>query len=186
MNVNLLGTDPDVLEAFYREHVEAVQRFVVRRVNDPHTAADLTADVFLAAIETAAGYSPSLGTPRAWVFGIARNVVSMEHRRRGRQAAAAARLGGRRVLEPDALERAHERIDAEREARGLHHRVQELPQALRSVFELVAVDQLSVKDAAAVLNITQGTARVRLHRARRALSTTSEGEPVLELSEETA
>ena len=186
MNVNLLGTDPDVLEAFYREHVEAVQRFVVRRVDDPHTAADLTADVFLAAIDSAAGYSRSLGTPRAGIFGIARNVVSMEHRRRGRQATAVARLGGRRVLEPDALERAQERIDAEREARRLHQRVQELPLSLRSVFELVAVDQLSVRDAAAVLNISQGTARVRLHRARRSLSSTAEGEPVLELSEETA
>ena len=29
-----IGTDADVFEAFYREHVDAVQRFVVRRVGD--------------------------------------------------------------------------------------------------------------------------------------------------------
>jgi len=27
--------DPDAFEAFYREHVEGVQRFVARRVADP-------------------------------------------------------------------------------------------------------------------------------------------------------
>ena len=42
-----IGTDPDSFEAFYREHVEAVQRFVARRVRDPERAADLTADIFL-------------------------------------------------------------------------------------------------------------------------------------------
>ena len=46
MNVTTIGTDPDALESFYREHVWAVQRFVARRVSDPHVAADLTADVF--------------------------------------------------------------------------------------------------------------------------------------------
>jgi hypothetical protein len=49
-----IATDPDAFERFYREHVEAVQRFVARRVDDPYLAADLTADVFVAAIESAA------------------------------------------------------------------------------------------------------------------------------------
>lgn len=168
-NVCRIGTDPDLFESFYREHVEAVQRFVARRVDDPHTAADLTSDIFLTVIEAAASYNPRLGPPRAWVFGVARNLVSMELRRRARETRAYGRLGGRRVLEPDALERALERIDAERESRRVHRLLDELTPGLRAVFELVAVDQLSVSDAAAVLDITPGTARVRLHRARRQL-----------------
>ena len=44
MQLTAIATDPEALEAFYREHVEAVQRFVARRVSDPHLAADLTAD----------------------------------------------------------------------------------------------------------------------------------------------
>ncbi|GAB3252398.1 hypothetical protein [Nocardioides dilutus] len=39
-----IAGEPDALEAFYRDHIEAVQRFVARRVSDPHVAADLTAD----------------------------------------------------------------------------------------------------------------------------------------------
>jgi RNA polymerase sigma-70 factor (ECF subfamily) len=37
------------------------------------------------------------------------------------------------------------------------------------VLELVAIDELPVKEAAAALGIRPGTARVRLHRARRAV-----------------
>jgi RNA polymerase sigma-70 factor (ECF subfamily) len=42
-----------------------------------------------------------------------------------------------------------------------------LPEDERAVLELVAVDGLPVKEAAAALGIRPGTARVRLHRARR-------------------
>ena len=168
-DVGSIGIDADALEVFYREHLDAVQRFVARRVNDPHTAADLTADIFVAVIESADSYTPSLGPPRAWLFGIARNVISTEWRGRTRGASATAKLGGRRVLQPDALERALERIDAEETARELYGRIQLLEPSLRAVLELVALDQLTVTDAASILHISPGAARVRLHRARRQL-----------------
>ena len=53
--------------------MDEVTRFVTRRVADPQLAADLTAEVFLAVIEAAAGYRGSFGGPRTWLFGIARN-----------------------------------------------------------------------------------------------------------------
>lgn len=57
-NIRDVGLDPDTFEAFYREHIEAVQRFVARRVDNPQLAADLTADVFLAVIKHADSYRP--------------------------------------------------------------------------------------------------------------------------------
>jgi RNA polymerase sigma-70 factor (ECF subfamily) len=44
-----------------------------------------------------------------------------------------------------------------------------LPDGDRAVLELVALDELSVADAARSLGLRPVTARVRLHRARRAL-----------------
>ena len=162
-----IGTDPDALEAFYREHVEAVQRFVARRVSDPHLAADLTADVFLEAVEAAAHYKAARGTPRAWLYGIARNVLAMHVRRRVREANALSRMQGHRTLEPDAIQRLVERIDAERDARELLAALDGLEETQRAVVELVAVDGLTPAEAAAVLGITPVAVRVRLHRARR-------------------
>jgi hypothetical protein len=60
-----ITSDPDAFDRFYRRHVEAVQRFVARRVDDPYLAADLTADVFVAAIESAGSYRRSRGEPVA-------------------------------------------------------------------------------------------------------------------------
>ncbi|MFC7713577.1 RNA polymerase sigma factor [Nonomuraea recticatena] len=60
-------------------------RFVVRRVNDPHLAADLTADIFLAALDSAHTYRPGRGSEIAWLYGVARNVVSAQLRRTARR-----------------------------------------------------------------------------------------------------
>jgi RNA polymerase sigma-70 factor (ECF subfamily) len=166
-DVSRIGSDADALEAFYREHVDAVQRFVARRVGDPHLAADLTADVFVAAIDAAGSYRPEQGRPIAWLYGIARNVVAGDIRRRGRQARAVRRISGRRLLDADSLARTEERLDAEREARALYESLARLPARDRALMELVAVDGLPVSEAAAVLGMTPGSARVRLHRSRR-------------------
>jgi DNA-directed RNA polymerase specialized sigma24 family protein len=113
-DVRSIATDPDVFEVFYRQHLEAVQRYVARRVADPHLAADLTADVFLAAVDSAASYCPDRGTPGSWLLGIARHVLATEFRRQSRDRDALRRISGRRLLDADSLARIEERIDAER------------------------------------------------------------------------
>lgn len=163
-----IAHDVSVFEAFYREHVEAIQRFVARRLDDPQLAADLTAEVFLAAVKDAATYRGD-GAPRAWLFGIARVVVAAEFRRSAREQRAAEQIEGRRLLEGDDVTRIQERIDAAAQARSLYAALARLPDSERAVFELVALDELSIADAAAVLGIRPVTARVRLHRARTTL-----------------
>ncbi|WP_244929185.1 RNA polymerase sigma factor [Nocardioides sp. W7] len=164
--VAAIGRDPDAFEAFYREHVEAVGRFVARRVDDPAWAADLTSDIFLAALDASGSYRPDRGSPLGWLYGIARNVLADQVRRRARERSAVQRAAGRRHLEPDALARIEERIDAEHELRAVHHALVDLPERDRRLFELVALDGLTITDAAAVLGVKPATARVRLHRSR--------------------
>ena len=164
-----IAHDPVAFEAFYREHVESVERLVARRVGDPHLAADLTAEVFLAVIDAAPTYRASRGEPRAWVFGIARNVVASEYRRADRERRAHARFEARNLLDGDDLARMQERIDAGARARELYAALDALPEGERAVFELAALDELTPRQAAAALGIRPVTARVRLHRARTAL-----------------
>ena len=162
-----IGTDPDAFEAFYRAHVEQVQRFVTRRVGDPHLAADLTAEVFLAAIDSAHTYRASRGAPAGWLYGVARNVVAAERRRAARSLAAVSRVSGRRLLDDNDIGRLEDRIDAEAAARRLYEAMDRLAEGERAVLELVALEGLGVTDAASALGIRSVTARVRLHRARR-------------------
>jgi RNA polymerase sigma-70 factor (ECF subfamily) len=161
-----IATDPDAFELFYREHVAAVQRFVARRVDDPYLAADLTADVFVAAIESAGSYRRGRGEPAAWLFGIARNILAGERRRKAKELRVAARIRGRELLDEDDLAALHELIDRESAGRKLLGDLERLPDGERAVMELVALDGVSVGEAGRALGIGAVAARVRLHRAR--------------------
>ncbi|WP_242906409.1 RNA polymerase sigma factor [Actinomadura terrae] len=163
------GSDTAALEEFYRRHIEEVSRFVARRVHDPHTAADLTAEVFLAAIDSAHTYRPSAGSELGWLYGVARNVVSTEHRRVARESRALGRIAGRRLLDAGDIARLEERIDAESPGRRTYEALADLPRGIRALLELITVDGLTVTEAATALGIRPVTARVRLHRARKAV-----------------
>lgn len=164
-----IGTDPELFELFYREHVEGLQRFVARRVGDRERAADLTAEIFLAAIDSAPRYRPRRGTPKAWLYGIARVLVADDGRRRGRERAREKRLRGSALLDEEDAARMDARLDAAARARELYAAMDRLPAAERAVLELVALDELTVAEAAAAVGVRPVTARVRLHRARRRL-----------------
>jgi RNA polymerase sigma-70 factor (ECF subfamily) len=166
-DVARIADDPQVLETFYRSHVGAVSKFIARRVDDPYQAADLTAEIFIAAIGSAHTYRPASGSQLGWLYGIARNVLSSDRRRTVREREAAGRFAGRRLLDEDDITRLEERIDAESAARSAYAALASLADSERAVLELVAIDGLAVKDAAAALGISPNTARVRLHRARR-------------------
>jgi RNA polymerase sigma-70 factor (ECF subfamily) len=165
----LIGIDADIFDAFYREHIDVVERFVIRRVGDRDRAADLTAEIFLAAIDSAHRYRPALGAPRAWLLGIARNLVAGEWRTRGRRRAGEERFRAGVLLDADDAARWDARIDAASRSRELFESMERLPDGERAVLELVALDELSLAEAAAAAGVRPVTARVRLHRARRKL-----------------
>jgi len=168
-DVRLIARNTARLETFYREHIEAVQSFLARRVSDPHVIADLTANVFLAAISSADRYDPARGAPRAWLFGIARTVVAAEARQHARELGARRRMSGRDLLDEDDINRLLDRIHAETQTRTLLASINRLPPSERAVLELVAVDELTIAEVAKVLSIKRSAARVRLHRARKCL-----------------
>ncbi|MCW2916686.1 MAG: polymerase sigma factor [Actinomycetia bacterium] len=115
--IRSIGRDPAVFTEFYRAHLDEVVRFVARRVDDAHLVADVTAEVFLAAIEAAERYRGSVGGPRTWLYGIARNVIAAEFRRSSRERRAGDLVAGRRLLDADDIGLLVERIDAARRVR---------------------------------------------------------------------
>lgn len=162
-------TDKAAFLEFYDRHVEQVIAFGVRRLGDSDQVADLVAEVFLAVLRSAGSYDPRRGTARAWLYGIAANVVAGGRRRAAKEAGAYAQLSGRRLLEPDDYAELDSRLDAASAARRLSEAMARVPRADRAVLELVALDQLTVTEAAAALGIRPGAARSRLARARRRL-----------------
>ena len=106
-------------EALYRANVTAVTAYFARRSAEPQTVADLTADTFVQAITSFATFDPRKGTPRAWVFGIARRIYAAHCQAHSQQRSRVERLAGRRELAPDEVGELIDRIDAERAGRAL-------------------------------------------------------------------
>jgi RNA polymerase sigma-70 factor (ECF subfamily) len=77
-DAELLTADPACgasYAEFYRRYEEPVLVFMLRRVRGADVAADLTAEVFAAALDARRRYVVTEAPAAAWLFGIARNVL---------------------------------------------------------------------------------------------------------------
>ena len=78
----LAGTprDRDAFAEFYRRHERSVLGFFVHWTRSAELSADLMAETFAAAFESAGRYQPERGEPSAWLFGIAHNMLARKAR----------------------------------------------------------------------------------------------------------
>lgn len=159
--------DPADFTDAFREHFEAVYRFIRRRVG-PELAEDLAADTFATAYRRRAAYQPGLGTLRSWLYGIATNVLRNHWRAERRLLELEAQLTagtGLSACSEAADDRAMGSLLAPRLAAALIS----LTREQREVLLLCAWAELSHEEIAAALRIAPGTVRSRLSRARAAL-----------------
>ena len=148
----------------FERHVVGVHRYLARRVGATD-ADDLTGETFAVAFRSRARYDPEQAAVRAWLFGIATNLLLHHHRGESRRLAAESRVG--RLAEPElAVDRLVERID---DAARLEEALECIEPELRDVLFLVAAADLSYEETAAALGIPVGTVRSRLWRARQLL-----------------
>ncbi len=154
--------------AIFDRHVDPVRRFVTRRLGAGR-ADDVVGEVFRVAFEQRRSFDTATSSALPWLYGIAANRVRREHRSHARWLAALQRADGRRDLGIDPLLDVAARVDAEAEREQLATGLLALTDADREVLLLVAWEQLTPAEAAAVLGIPAATARTRLHRARHQL-----------------
>ena len=145
-------------EALYRSCSDDLYAYVLSLLRDRAAAEDVTAQAFERAYRRRRRYDERRGTPRQWLFGIARNAALDELRRRSRRAA----LVGDPV--DPATPEAGDEDDADRRATvraalaGLHPRDREL-------IALKFHAGLSNAEIAGVLGISESNAGTRVHRA---------------------
>jgi RNA polymerase sigma-70 factor (ECF subfamily) len=73
-------------ESLYRDNRADIYAYVAGLLRDRAAAEDVTALAFERAFKRWSTYDAGRGTPRAWLFGIARNAALDELRKRKRQA----------------------------------------------------------------------------------------------------
>ncbi len=149
--------DPQAFAALYRRHYAAIAGYVFRRVGDEHTAEDLTADVFLAAVRSLGGYRHR-GVPfRAWLYRIATHTVNRWARRQRKRFCQTL---------PESLACAESGATDPKAARLA---MLSLSPKHQAVLALHYLEGLSVEEVASVIGCRIGTVKSRLSRARVAL-----------------
>ena len=168
---------PQGIEALFAEHFDSIYRFAVYRVGRD-AAADVAAETFAQALRSADRMDPTRDG-RAWLFGIASNVIRHHRRaeeRRIRAYAAAERqtyvAGTNGHPESEILLRAC-LVDA----------LFQLDARDREALLLFAWADLTYEEIATALEIPLGTVRSRIHRARHVLRESSGYSGVLSNSE---
>ena len=151
---------PDAFEPLVERHSRALHGYFARRA--PGAADDLLAELWLQAYATRRGFDPDRGPARAWLFGVARNVLSAHWRRIAAARPEVSRWAG----DDDPWEAVDDRLVAAAVAPRLRGLLARLPPDERELLLLVAWEQLTPSEAAAVVGIPAATARTRLHRAR--------------------
>ncbi|AIY20033.2 sigma-70 family RNA polymerase sigma factor [Pimelobacter simplex] len=146
-------------EELYRATAPELFGYVRRRTTAD--AEDVVAEVFTTAWRRR-GDLPAPMLRRAWLYGVARRLLLAEARRQGREDATVTELASRPEQAPaDAGEARRQAVRAA---------LDRLSPAEREVLLLVEWERLTPAELAVTLGVRPGTARVRLHRARRALA----------------
>lgn len=160
-------------EEIYETYVVAIYRYVYARVGNRPDAEDLTAQVFLRAVEQL-DTSRQPGQIASWLYRVSQNAIADYWR-------AFYRLP---LVDPERLAPAWEPIDQpaavpairaeERTRARIEDLLSRLPDRYRQVLELRFLERLTVAETADRMGISHGNAKVLQYRALRRAALMSE------------
>ncbi|MGK2932615.1 MAG: RNA polymerase sigma factor [Solirubrobacterales bacterium] len=144
-------------EDLYRESRDDLYSYVAGLLRDRVAAEDVAALAFERAYRKWEKFDPSRGTPRGWLFGIARNAALDELRKRKREAPL--------THDPAAAESVEEAgEDLERQA-TVTKALATLPAADRELISLKFYAGLTNNEIAETTEISPSNVGTRIHRA---------------------
>lgn len=160
---------PESFTPIFERHFDVVRGYIARRVG-VGVADDIAAETFVVAFGQRARFDAAAGSARAWLLGIATNLLRRHHRQEARALRAWARTGVDPLLS-DHADAVVSRVDASEQMRQLAGKLAQLSPRDRDTLLLLAWSGLSQDEVAAALGVPVGTVRSRLHRIRGQLRT---------------
>lgn len=162
------------MEALVRATYADVHRMCLRLLGDPADAADATQEVFLRVTRSVMAFRGEAAFP-TWLHRVTVNVCATALRRRGDHRARGQIAGWKpfalpgqthdEPADPIAGDDPAGRVVELDEADAVAQALLGLSEVDRAIVTLRDIEGLSTKEAAKVLGISEGAAKVRLHRA---------------------
>lgn len=157
--------DKQAIAELYTGHVDAIYRYVWPRVRDEAVAEDLTAQVFLKALEGLPGYEPSGKPFLAWLYRIAyARVIDHWRKQEKRATLPLDETLPAREPRPAAL------LEAEDDWITAIDLLARLTDDQQEVLMLRFIGEMSLSDVAEVMGKTLGATKAVQHRALASLA----------------
>jgi RNA polymerase sigma factor (sigma-70 family) len=129
------------------------------------SAEDLTSNTFLIAWRKRADITLVRDSALPWLYTVAGNLARTDHRGANRRLRLLRRIPEPPVVS-DHADSVAGRLDGEARLRQVIDAVRGLPKAQRQVVQLCLLGDLTIADAAALLEVAEVTVRSHLSRAR--------------------
>lgn len=153
-----------LLRALHDEHGADLWRYVTRLTGDPQLADDVVQETLLRAWQRPGSLARAHTSPRAWLFTVARNLVTDDQR------SARTRREIPHQQPPERVRRHHtDHTDAVLDSWLVADALSTLSHEHRTVVVHAYYGRRTVADIAAELGLPPGTVKSRLHYALRAL-----------------
>ncbi|MFH0965288.1 MAG: sigma-70 family RNA polymerase sigma factor [Planctomycetota bacterium] len=159
--------DADAFHLLVVRYQDRIYNMILRMVNHPDDAADLTQEVFLCAFEKLRSFG---GRARfyTWLYRIAANrAISFLRKNRSSREVRAPEDASDAFAAP--ADPPSARIEKQERARRVEKALARLDDDLRAVVVLRDIENVSYEEIASALGAKMGTVKSRLHRAREAL-----------------
>jgi RNA polymerase sigma-70 factor, ECF subfamily len=153
------------LMEWYELYSGDIYRFILFMIGDQQSCEDLVHDTFVSAFY-GIGRFENRSSPKTWLFGIARNLVMDEIRKRRRRRIFTAIIGEKEIPSPFNLE---QYVANREDVRQLLNGIQLLKAEYRLVITLKKIEDCSTKEITEILGWSEVKVRKTLSRALAAL-----------------
>lgn len=161
--VAVAGRDRAAFKLLYERYARAVFGLALGRLGDRGQAEDAVQETFAAIWRAAASYRPERGPGAPWLFGVARNAMINQWRRR-------LDIPAEVIEEPSLEPGPDERAEQAWRSFCIHRSLEVLSADQRTLVELAYWKGLSQSEIAAALGIPLGTVKTRTRAALARLS----------------
>jgi RNA polymerase sigma-70 factor (ECF subfamily) len=173
--------DEHAFLALYDLHRSSVFRFLMHMTGSITAAEELTQEVFVVILDamcagTVGQFDPQKGTWEGYLLGIARNLARAERRKLHRVVSLDSILETPesnhllQKLSENQLRDVETLLVARSELTALSRAILELPDHYRAAVVLCSLQEKSYRDAALVLQCSEGTVASRMNRAKAILA----------------
>jgi len=151
--------------SIYDKYVDKIYRFVVLKVKSQEIAEDLTSEVFLRGWQSFKEKKDKIENMQAFLYQIARNLLADHYRQSSKAQLVSVEYAPITDSSQDLEEKAFLRSDLEQVKAALVN----INEDYREVIIWYYLDELKVPEIAKMLDKSEPTTRVLIHRALKAL-----------------